>query len=166
MCFYYFDALAGAGKTRALARYADRVARRGCKVLFVQPTKHLIDKTVEDELQPLDPLYSIRVLHGDVDLNGTSVVADIVRHFREADPEQGEVLFITHAALLRIPYFQGKANWHLIMDEVPQADMFEEWKLPETHNLILPHITLVPAGSVYGHLEAVRQDDVSDEGDA
>jgi superfamily II DNA or RNA helicase len=166
MCFYYFDALAGAGKTRALARYADRIARRGCKVLILQPTKHLIDRTVEDELQPLDPPYPYRVLHGDADLDGTSVVAAIVRHFREADPERGEVLFVTHAAFLRVPYFEGKANWHLIMDEVPQADVFEEWRLPETRDLILPHLTLVPMGSVYGRLEAVRQDVTSDEEDA
>ncbi|WP_041929140.1 DEAD/DEAH box helicase family protein [Methylorubrum extorquens] len=166
MCFYYFDALAGAGKTRALARYTDRIARRGCKVLFIQPTKHLIDKTVEDELQPLDPPYPYRVLHGNVDLDGASVVAEIVRHFQDADPEQGEVLFITHAAFLRVPYLQGKANWHLIMDEVPQADVFEEWKLPETHDLILPHLSFVPMGSVYGRLEAVRQDVTSSEEDA
>ncbi|TFZ54483.1 hypothetical protein E4V01_25135 [Methylorubrum sp. Q1] len=166
MCFYYFDALAGAGKTRALARYTDRIARRGCKVLFIQPTKHLIDKTVEDELQPLDPPYPYRVLHGDVDLDGTSVVAEIVRHFQDADPEQGEVLFVTHAAFLRVPYLQEKANWHLIVDEVLEADKFQELRLPETHHLILPYLTLVPMGSVYGRLEAVRQDVASGEEDA
>lgn len=161
----YFDALAGAGKTRALARHADRIARRGQKVLFVQPTKHLVDKTIEDELQPLNPPYACRAVHGDADLDG-SVVAEIVRHFQEADPAQGEVLFITHAALLRVPYLQQKDRWHLIMDEVPQADVFEEKNLTDTHELILPLLTLVPAGPIYGRLEAVRQVETFDQEDA
>jgi len=166
MSLYYFDALAGAGKTRALARHTDRIARRGHKVLFVQPTKHLIDKTVEDELQPLDPPYPCRVLHGDADLDGSSVVAEIVRHFQKADPDQGEVLFITHAAFLRVPFFHKAYHWHLIMDEVPQADVFREYDLPDTRDLILPHLTLVPAGPVYGLLEAAPRSAPSDEEDA
>jgi superfamily II DNA or RNA helicase len=56
MTIKFLDSLAGSGKTRALARYADRLARRGHKVLFVQPTKHLIEKTIADELRPLAPL--------------------------------------------------------------------------------------------------------------
>lgn len=162
MTYFYFDALAGAGKTRALARHADQMARRNCKVLIAQPTKHLIDKTIEDELQPLAPPYPFRAVHGDADLDG-SVVAEIVRHFKEADSQQGEVLFITHAALLRVPYLQQKDRWHLIMDEVPQADVFEEKKLPDTHDLILPLLKLIPAGPVYGRLEAVCQDETFDE---
>src|SRR3954470_23484585 len=109
-----FDALAGAGKTRALARYADRLARRGHKVLFVQPTKHLIDKTIADELGPLDPPYRYRAIHGDADLEGT-VVGEIVAHFQSAAQDEGEVLFITHevlfithAAFFRVPFLQRK----------------------------------------------------------
>ena len=152
MTIFYFDALAGAGKTRALARYADRIAQRGSKVLFVQPTKHLIDKTIADELEPLDPPYPCRAIHGDVTPNDTSVVAEIVGHFREAIPDEGEIVFITHAALMRVPYLHRKADWHLIMDEVPQADIFDEVRLPETHDLILPHLVFEPAGPVYGYL--------------
>lgn len=162
MGYFYFDALAGAGKTRALARHADQIARCGSKILFVQPTKHLIERTVEDELRLLDPPYPLRAIHGDADLNG-SVVAEIVRHFEEAVPGQGEVLFITHAALLRVPFLWGKTHWHLIMDEVPQADVFEELNLPDTRDLLLPHLAFAPAGAIYGRLEAVRRDATSDE---
>ncbi len=163
MLFYYFDALAGAGKTRALAREADRLARFGFKVLFVQPTKHLIDKTIEDELLPLDPPYPCRAIHGDADLEGASVVGEIVGHFQDAEAGRGEVLFITHAALLRVPYLEKKNRWHLIMDEVPQADVFEEKNLTDTHDLILPLLTLLPSGPVYGRLEAIRPDATFDE---
>lgn len=154
MIIDYFDALAGAGKTRALARYADRSARRGLKVLIVQPTQHLIDKTLAEELLSLDPTYSCRAIHGGTIFNDTSVVAEIVQHFGAAEPGRGEVLFITHAALMRVPYLHRKADWHLIMDEVPQVDVFEELRLPDTRDLILPDLLFFPEGPVYGRLEA------------
>src|SRR5215213_6064625 len=103
MYIEFFDALAGSGKTRALARYADRVARRGHKVLFVQPTKHLIEKTIAEELQPLDPSYPIRAIHGDTT---RVVVGDIVNHTRTTARDVGEILFITHAAFFRLPYIE------------------------------------------------------------
>ena len=43
MVIQFLDALAGAGKTRTLARYAMRLAIAGERVLFVQPSKQLID---------------------------------------------------------------------------------------------------------------------------
>lgn len=148
MTIYYFDALAGAGKTRALALEADRLARRGRKVLFIQPTKHLITKTIEGELQPLDPAYPIRPIHGDTD---TAVIQEIVAHFRAAG-NGGEVLFITHAAFQRLPYVEKRNRWHLIMDEVPQVDVFKELNLPETHLLITPFLDLLPHNAAYGLL--------------
>lgn len=150
---YYFDALAGAGKTRALARHADRLARRGLKVLIVQPTRHLIDKTLSDELLTLDPPYPCRAIHGGTVLRGASPVGTIVAHFRDAEPSQGEVLLITHAALMRAPYLHRKADWHLIMDEVPQVDVFEDLPLPDTGDLFLPHLAFLPEGPVYGRLD-------------
>lgn len=153
MSIFYFDALAGAGKTRALARHADRCARRGFKVLIVQPTRHLIDKTLADELLPLDPPYPCRAIHGDTVIGPTSVVGEIVQHFWGAEANRGEVLFITHAALMRASYLHRKAEWHVIMDEVPQVDVFEELCLPDTGHLILPHLTFTPEGAVYGRLE-------------
>lgn len=152
MIIEYFDALAGAGKTYALAQYANRLARYGHKVLFVQPTKHLIDKTIEQELQPLNPVYPVRAIHGDTDVE-TTVVGEVVRHFQQAG-DAGEVLFITHAAFFRLPFIQSKSEWVLIMDEVPQVDEFLEWNLPETHHLLTQHLDLEPGGAIYGRLSA------------
>lgn len=156
MTILFFDALAGAGKTRALARYADRLARHGDKVLFIQPTKHLIDKTIQDELLPLDAPYPIKPIHGDTDLETNSVVRDLVAHFQQTPPG-GEILFATHAAFFRLPFIQNKGDWILIVDEVPQVDVFDEKNLPETHNLITPYLALVPEGPRYGSL--VRRED-------
>jgi hypothetical protein len=146
------NAPAGAGKTRALARRAHWLAGVSQKVLFVQPTKHLITKTIADELQPLDPAYPVRAIHGDTALTTKSVIGDIVAHFQAAVAGRGEIVFITHAAFLLIPYIERKAEWHLIMDEVPQVDRFEELRLPDTHHLITPLLALVPGGASYGRL--------------
>lgn len=146
-----FDAPAGSGKTRALARYADRLARYGHKVLFAQPTRHLIDKTVAEELLPLDPTYPVRPIHGGAALSN-SVVADLVAHFQNAPSDRGQIVLITHAAFMILPFIERKHEWVLIMDEVPQVDRFEELRLSETHHLITPHLDLVPGGAAYGQL--------------
>jgi hypothetical protein len=162
MRIHCLNALAGAGKTRAFARYADRLARRGIKVIIVQPTKHLIDKTIIEELQPLEPSYPVRAIHSDATLETGSVVGDIVEHLRSTDRDRGEVLFITHAAFFRVPYFENKGEWVLLMDEAPQVDVFEEFVLPETHHLLTLHLTLIPGGPVYGLLVA-NEDLIADD---
>ena len=53
MTIHIFDALVGSGKARALARYGRHLAGASHKVLFVQLTKHPIDKATADELQAL-----------------------------------------------------------------------------------------------------------------
>ena len=54
MKIYYLDALAGSGKTYAIAREADRLARKERKVVVVQPSKLLIEKTYDQEFGALD----------------------------------------------------------------------------------------------------------------
>jgi hypothetical protein len=149
LTIHYFDALAGAGKTRALARHADRLARRGQKVLFTQPTKHLIERTIDGELRPLAPVYPIRAIHGDA--TSSSVVGEIVTHFQTA-VAGGEVVFITHSAFLRLPYIERKSDWVLIMDEAPQVDVYEELTIPDAHHLLTRYLTLEPVGPAYGLL--------------
>jgi hypothetical protein len=166
MTINFLDSLAGSGKTRALARYADRIARRGHKVLFVQPTKHLIEKTIADELRPFDPHYPIRAIHSDTALETDSVVGDIVDHTRSTARDAGEILFITQAAFFRLPYIERRGDWVLLMDEVPQVDVFEEFPLPETHHLITAHLTVVPGGPVYGFLVANENFRAENEEDA
>lgn len=165
MTILIFDALAGAGKTRALARHGDRLARLDHKVLFVQPTKHLITKTIDDELRPLDPTYAFRPIHGGCTSNSESVIAEIVAHFQATPADRGEIVFITHSAFLRLPYIERKADWTLIMDEVPQVDCFQELRLPDTHHLITPFLALVPGGASYGRL-LTAEDAVAAQEDA
>lgn len=137
----YVDALAGAGKTYELARYAHKLALRGRKVLFVQPTKLLIDKTIAKEMAPLTPTVRVKAIHQDTVLSG-SVASAIVDHFKNTKPG-GEVLFVTHMSFLRDPYLHRKGDWIVICDEVPDIDVCPDFDVPHTHGLITPYLETV-----------------------
>lgn len=150
MSIYYIDALAGSGKTRALARYADWLARLGKKVIIAQPSKLLIQQTLRTEINVLGPTYPVNEFHGDV---SAAVVADLSSHIINTKGG-GEIVFTTHAALLRLPRLARAREWRLLMDEVPQVDKFEELTLPETHHLLTDFLDLTPRGAEYGELSA------------
>src|SRR3954467_7543520 len=127
------DSLEGAGKTYSLARHARSLAEAGRKVLLIQPTKLLITEAIEEELEGLDPDYAIYPIHGH---ETDSVVRTLVQHFKDAVPDGGEIVFATHSAFFRLPYIHNKQDWTLIVDEVPNVDVFEEFRLADTHDLI------------------------------
>jgi superfamily II DNA or RNA helicase len=148
MTIQYVNALAGAGKTYALARHAHRLAGRGAKILFVQPTKTLIDHTIAHELEPLVPGYPFRAIHGDV---SSDVVEEIMQHAKDAG-QGGEILFITHAAFFKLPFFQNAGNWHVLMDECPQVVEHRELTLTDTHELLTTLVDMEPFDALYGLL--------------
>ncbi len=152
MAISYFDAPAGSGKTHVLVEHAHRLAQQGKKVLFVQPSRELISRTINETLVPLVPSYSYRAIHGNTD--GGNVVAAIVRHFRDTPRYQGEILFITHAAFLLLPFVERAGDWMVIVDEVLQVDLFESFNIPDTHRLITDALAFVPGASGYGRLLA------------
>lgn len=156
MPIHYLNALAGAGKTRAFVRYADRLARKGLKTLIVQPTRHLIDKTVVDELGQIAPSYPVTCFYRDR-VSG-SVVGAIVQHMKQAKPGQGEIVFITHEAFVRLPYLHRKSDWVLLFDEVPAVDVFDPYKLPVTHSLITSHLALDVRGPAHARLRCRDED--------
>ena len=142
----YIDALAGAGKTYAIADLAHKWATSaGAKIIIAQPTRQLIDRTVADELGRL-PEVRYRVIHGD---NTPGVIAEIVRHLNTAD-EKPELLFITQAAFFALPFFPNKDRWTVILDEVPQINDHDEFNLPDNHNLLFPHIQIEDGDGRYG----------------
>ena len=126
------NALAGAGKTFAAVHYADRNARIGHKYALVQPTQDLIDETVK-HIRGLNPAYPVTAIHG-----GTSdtVIRDIVDHTRTARSHEGDILLMTHAAFQRLPYWHHKDEWHVIVDEIFQADRAFDFNLSATHGLL------------------------------
>lgn len=157
MPIHYLNALAGAGKTRAFVRYADRLARRGFKLLIVQPTRNLIDKTVADELGQIARSYPVTCFYRRDRVPG-SVVGKIVQHMRQTKPGEGEVLFITHEAFVRLPYVHRRGDWVLLFDEVPAVDVFDPYELPVTHSLITSHLALDVRGPTHARLRCRDED--------
>lgn len=156
MPIHYLNALAGAGKTRAFVRYADRLARKGFKLLIVQPTQNLIDTTIMDELGQIAHSYPVTCFHGG--RGSGSVVGAIVQHLRRAKPDQGEIVFITHEAFVRLPYVHRPGDWVLLFDEVPAVDVFDPYELPVTHSLITDHLALDARGPAYPRLKCRDED--------
>lgn len=151
MTIQYFDALAGAGKTRALVSYAKQLAHVGEHVLFVQPSKLLIDNTIANEIGDIQSTYDVKAIH-----SGTTpeVVKSIVQFTREDAGSRGRILFITHEAFMQLPYIENKRKWRLFFDEAPAVDLFEAINVPETHRIITDWIELQAHDAAYGRLIA------------
>lgn len=148
MTIQYFDALAGAGKTRALVSHAKKLAHLGEQVLFVQPSKLLIDATVANEVSATTT-YDVEAIH-----SGTTpaVVKLIVQKTQEDVGSRGRILFITHEAFMQLPYIENRGKWHLLFDEVPTVDVYEAINVPETHRIITDLIELRTHDAAYGRL--------------
>ena len=157
MAIQYFDALAGAGKTHALARYAIQLAAAGERVLLVQPSKQLIDATIRDEFVGERRGLSVRAIHSG---NTRNVVQSIIQFTKACDKAAGTVLFITHEAFMRLPYVENRGQWHLIFDEVPTVDMTERFNIAETHHLITDSLSFTPCDADYGMLTPRHDADV------
>ena len=105
-------------KTRVLARYAKTLARNGEKVLIVQKTIKLINATVCDAIGVAP--FSVTPFHCDNNGRG-NVAVRLSEHFKDAGPG-GEIVVTTHETFAHMTYFEGKAKWHVIVDEIPQID--------------------------------------------
>ena len=148
----YFDAYAGAGKTYALARQADQLARIGEKVMIVMPSKLLIDATVGKEIMPLDPDYPVTAINGDTVEDGT-VTRAIVEHTRNAVDGLGEILLVTHSGFLRCPYWHHPERWIVIVDEVLPVTLSDNLQIPDSHALITAHLDHSPFDAKYSLIE-------------
>ena len=78
---------------------------------------------------------------------------------------------VTHASFLRLPYFHNAAEWHVIVDEVFQADQGFDFNMPYTHSLITRAFEVVPHNAEYGrvipsdlsYLDTVSRNRLGDE---
>jgi hypothetical protein len=91
MIILYASAPSGAGKTHRIVDRACELAQKHERALILQPTKELINKTVQKELlaHPNPPPHY--VFHGDAVFEG-SVAGELTRFFREAE-DVGQVAF-------------------------------------------------------------------------
>lgn len=144
------DSPCGGGKTHAMTHYAIHAAgQAGQKFVVAQPTIALLDQTAA-LLRSVDPTIPVSVIHSDA---AERPIPEIMEHFRTAMPGRGEVLLVTHAALLRLPHIRNQANWHLVLDEAPQAFWCANpIRLAAHKHLLLDHVDAEPFTAGYVRL--------------
>ena len=145
----YASAPCGSGKTHQIVNRACQLAYDDRRVLILQPTLELIDRTIEQELLSRERVPANRVFHGE-EVSG-SVAGELTRYFNSPE-DAGQVIFATHQVLPYIPYFANKADWHLMVDEEMQVLRYHCHRLPKTHALITDDIDLVPYNSIYSEV--------------
>jgi hypothetical protein len=150
MIILYASAPSGAGKTHQVVARACELAREHQRVLILQPTKELINKTVQKELlaHPNPPQHY--VFHGDKVSEG-SVAGELTRFFKDAE-DAGQVAFATHQVLPYIPYIANRRDWHVLIDEEMQVLRHFCLQIPRPHFLITDHIELAPYNSIYSRI--------------
>ena len=130
--YYGVSAPLGSGKTTAAIEFAGHAAQAGQKFVIVQPSIQLINQSLK-QFRERWPHVAARAIHGETT---TNVAREIANHTKSSS--DGEVLFITHSALMQSPYWDRRKDWNLIIDEAPQAFYNVEFALPVNYHAILP----------------------------
>jgi hypothetical protein len=122
-------------------------------VLIVQPTRNLIDKTVNEEIQALSNPPSVKIFHKGT--AGKNVAKSLADYASRVPDEVKEIAITTHAALPYIKHFENKDKWHLIIDEEMQVVRYQQHQIPRMHYLISDHVEVTRVNSIYGQIEVV-----------
>lgn len=148
----YLSALCGSGKTHSIRHRASELVQKGFNALIVQPTKDLINQTLDD-LRDSETLA--HKIHGDtLGQDGETVIASVVAYLKEPNP-QPHVLLITWATFQALPFVANPGDWHVFIDEVPQVFEFIDTDAKESHKAISPYVKMIPDGPRYGRLRSV-----------
>ena len=157
---YTVDCVAGAGKTYAAVDHSARLAGLGRKTVIAQPSALLIDQTFDDfrARHPAVPVTQITSA-----THPNRVTSSIIAHCKAAALIAGEVLLITHSALMRLPYVHRKDDWTLIVDEAPSlTSAYEFSDIPanfrswyQTSNADMAYCQIAPKWWNTGQLNAV-----------
>lgn len=120
---FYVDAICGAGKTYGAIEYAiTKAYDTDQRIAIIQPSKELIDQTyanITSRMNLLGKRVDVTKIYGVLGQT-ESVTAQVEKYLLEAPSVKvGQILLITHAAWLGLPYWNGKETWEIIVDEIP-----------------------------------------------
>ncbi|WP_156467664.1 hypothetical protein [Methylobacterium sp. Leaf91] len=139
-----------------MTRRAHLLATKSEASLIIVPTIELINQ-IKVDLQGLMPLINVEAVHsGTVDGVTSNVLAQL-----KLGREGGRVLIITWSSFERLPYFPGRANWNVFVDEIPQVCMVFETNAPDTHMHLTNHVELEPQGPSYSRLHVKNSNALS-----
>ena len=133
----FVDGLCGSGKTYALAGYIK--SNFMCtKYMIITPSKELADQ-IYNQLDNDFNIPNVHLVHSD---NTQKVGSKILTTIQKIDSNDAGVLICTQEAFSRIPFFQNKDTWTLIVDEVPKIDNYYCPSLPYNHEIITKFIEI------------------------
>ena len=136
--FKCVNAPCGSGKTTAAMHEADTITGLGQRVLIAQPSRQLVAET---EKRLLD--FSRRPLHRfDTDTCGSGRVKAALADHLMHHAEPGQIVLTTHTALLTLPYFHRREDWHVIIDEIPSGHEGYQLNLAEEHRILTDHVEI------------------------
>jgi hypothetical protein len=144
--YYGVSAPLASGKTTAAIEFAGRAAQHGEKFVIAQPSINLIKQSIQ-QFRERWPNVAARAIHSETSQN---VVREISDHTKAS--AFGEVLFITHAALVQSLHWHRRSDWHLIIDEAPQVFYYAEFTLPTNYGVLLPALEIAPHNVRYSRL--------------
>ena len=145
----FCSAPCGSGKTHQLIESACRLAKSGEKVLFLQPTKELIDKTIEQELRSRSDPPPHQKFYGAT--KGQSVARSLMEYFHYP-MECGHIVFATHQVLPFVRFWENQSLWHVFVDEELQVSKQGYFKVPWTHQLITDYIDCRAHDAIYSRV--------------
>lgn len=133
------NALAGSGKTYSAIRYAEKYAALGQRIAIVQPTKRLIQESI-DVCQ--DSNYQFDVLRITKD-DTPHVKGKVKEHLATPNDDRGEILFITQQTYFNImeDMWPNADDWEIIFDELPSVEKYFTKSLKQNHGVITDYLT-------------------------
>ena len=146
----FCSAPCGSGKTHQIIERAAQFAAEGDFVVVLQPTKELINKTIERELLTRKNAPAHRAFYS-VPGSSTSVSRQLTEHF-QYPPDLGHIVFATHQVLPFIRFWANQSLWHVFVDEELQVVKHGCFRLPQTHKIITKSFELEPHNSIYSRL--------------
>ena len=152
---YTVSAPCGSGKTFCIAQEAHNLALQGKRVLIVQPTTDLSDRTLETEITPLSGAVDCKAIHSK---NSGNVLRELKERLRKQRRAKGQITLITHAEFMNIHVLRDRENISVFIDEIPPAEKHLKRNLPETHQFLTDHISVTPHGPIYGLVEVTDRD--------
>jgi hypothetical protein len=140
----------GSGKTHLTINRACELVQNHNRVLVLQPTRELIERTVKEEVPARAYPPPIRVFHGGT--VGDGKVSKALADYARQPPDTPEIVLATHQVLPHIKQFANKGEWHVLIDEALQADRYQQHRVPQTHNLITDHLDVMPVNAIFGRV--------------
>lgn len=140
----YVDGPCGSGKTHALGQYIKQHGGNE-KYFIITPSKLLADAIYKD-FTTLG-IENTFLVHSSSEDKVTNITSKLMKVIEEINFLGNGVIIFTQQAFIKIPFFENKDEWNLIVDEIPKVDKFYDPTLPYNHSALSQQIV---AGEVIG----------------